>query len=913
VSDEIYNEVRSKIEKTIETCDDLKNNTVGIQNLKPLAQCKGELARLYYILNDYDNAEKYCIDCSEIYEEIGAEQDPGYIDNLRNIALIYRITGRYKNAKEIYERLLSFSNKMLSVYDLEKLPMVNMNILLIRKQFEELYGGTLHDLAGIYFTLGDYDNAEKYCKDGLEFRRELNDDRRYAQSLNGMGAINFKRGNYEKAKDYYQRALALRETIKKEDDYNLSESDVDPDNLDREIAGNYINLGNIYSAIFDDKQAEQLYLKALQIQRNNLVNNHPDLAETFSNLAQIYFWRRDYENAEKYYKASADILEDTVGKIHPFYVSVLNEIAYLYQKIGKMSDAFECFNEAAKIEDKIIGTMFSMGSEKQRMLYMNDVNYHYDRFLSFLKSFELDSNSKAEIAYDLVLRRKGIVAESTAVQRNIIKSKKYPKLEPKLKEYSLLCQEIARILVQVIPSEETFSESLRDKISEKDKLEEYLSSNIPEMKSKESFLIDIRSISQNLPTNAVLIEFVSISNSSYIAFVLDKSEGLQMIDLDNANVIDNLIVEFRRSLSRGETESFRRYGVELRRALLDPISTIFENHKQLLIAPDGDLNMIPFEIFPSFDGFGYLIDEYHISYLSTGKDILQINTNNEYKYNDPLIIGDPDFDLTVHVPSLQTKDSVELQSDQSLDLMSKSIHFPPLPETYEEADHIAKKFHVKPLTRKNVLESKLREYESPYILHLATHGFFLPNQEHTLSETYNLRKQSALRSTSFNTSLANFGARIHNLVGERLENPLIRSGLALAGVNTWFRKGSLPKEAEDGMLNAFDVLSLNLLGTKLVVLSACDTGLGEPARGEGIFGLRRSFLLSGAKSLVMSLWNVPTEYTKEMMKEFYDLLLAGRSRSESLREAQLSIRDRPGCSDPFIWGAFICQGDFRPL
>jgi CHAT domain-containing protein len=150
----------------------------------------------------------------------------------------------------------------------------------------------------------------------------------------------------------------------------------------------------------------------------------------------------------------------------------------------------------------------------------------------------------------------------------------------------------------------------------------------------------------------------------------------------------------------------------------------------------------------------------------------------------------------------------------------------------------------------------------------------------------------------------NFGTTIDNLVEQSLENPLLRSGLALAGANTWFRKGLLPKEAEDGILNGLDVLSLNLLGTNLIVLSACDTGLGEPAIGEGIFGLRRSFLLAGAESLVMSLWNVPTEYTKEMMKVFYDLLSIGKSRSEAVREAQLEVREKPGCSDP-LFGAHL--------
>jgi CHAT domain-containing protein len=138
--------------------------------------------------------------------------------------------------------------------------------------------------------------------------------------------------------------------------------------------------------------------------------------------------------------------------------------------------------------------------------------------------------------------------------------------------------------------------------------------------------------------------------------------------------------------------------------------------------------MVPFAILPSFDGSGYIIDEHDISYLGTGKEILRIGSNNSYKYNDPLIAADPDFDLTTDVQSSPIDDNSESQSNQSLSITNKSVTFPLLPETHEEADHIANKFHVTPLTKRNVLESKLREYESPYILHIATHGFFLPNQ-----------------------------------------------------------------------------------------------------------------------------------------------------------------------------------------
>jgi CHAT domain-containing protein len=142
---------------------------------------------------------------------------------------------------------------------------------------------------------------------------------------------------------------------------------------------------------------------------------------------------------------------------------------------------------------------------------------------------------------------------------------------------------------------------------------------------------------------------------------------------------------------------------------------------------------------------------------------------------------------------------------------------------------------------------------------------------------------------------------------QRADNPLLRSGLALAGANSFLAHQHLPEEAEDGLLTGEDVTGLDLLDTELVVLSACETALGTVKIGEGVFGLRRAFFQAGAKTLVMSLWKVPDEATRELMTEFYRRLLDGEGRAEALRQAQLSMKAKH--PSPYFWGAFICQGD----
>jgi CHAT domain-containing protein len=196
---------------------------------------------------------------------------------------------------------------------------------------------------------------------------------------------------------------------------------------------------------------------------------------------------------------------------------------------------------------------------------------------------------------------------------------------------------------------------------------------------------------------------------------------------------------------------------------------------------------------------------------------------------------------------------------------------------------------------KMALVSRVRGRRPPRILHLATHGFFLANPER--------QRSAALKSVV----LAVDSGPEWLTAWSQLESPLLRSGLALARAKTWLEGGRLPPNARTGFLTAEEVTSLDLLDTELVVLSACETGLGEVRAGEGVFGLRRAFILAGAKTLVMSLWKVPDQQTQVLLVDFYERILTGMPRAEALRQAQLAMKAI--YPNPLYWGAFICQGD----
>jgi len=576
---------------------------------------------------------------------------------------------------------------------------------------------------------------------------------------------------------------------------------------------------------------------------------------------------------------------------------------------------------AVTIQDHLIGYAFAHASESQRMEFLDGLRIGYEVFLSLVLRYPNEVSDAVSALSDVILRRKMLGLEALATQRDLVLGGKYPELLPKLQRLNKLRSEMVRRSF-----EGTHDETLRQLKVEKEELEIELCKAIPELDlEKKLRVVDHAAVALALPKGSVLVEFirfqcVSFSTPSdrgpdgttwrYAAFVIpsEESDSVALVDLGDAERIDRLIAEFRSSV-RGEwerddtdrdmartkaqrvTPSEDHAGQALSVAVIEPLVRAITGRKRLVIAPDGDLTRLPFEVLPTDDG-RRLIDDYSISYVGCGRDILRFQGPSTGQAARALVAADPDFDLRRDGERQPSEGSVP--GRHSRDLEQTNLSFDRLPATREEGNRIARLLKVRPWLQAEVLEQRLKQVRSPWILHLATHGFFLPDQ----------RPDPGASSWTASSDMGRF-------TGLLLENPLLRSGLALAGGNTWLQNGHLPPEAEDGLLTAEDVTGMDLLDTELVVLSACNTGLGEIRTGEGVFGLRRAFVLAGAKTLVMSLWKVPDEETRELMEDFYRRILAGEPRAEALRNAQLTMKAK--YPDPFFWGAFICQGNPGPL
>jgi tetratricopeptide (TPR) repeat protein/CHAT domain-containing protein len=871
------------------------------ENHPDYANGLNNLAELYHEMGNYAAAEPLLRQATEIDRKSLGEQHPGYARDLNNLAGLYDEMGNYAAAEPLYRQASTIRRTALG-------------------ENHPDYANSLNNLAELYHEMGNYAAAEPLLRQAGEILRTTLGENHpdYANSLNNLALLYRALSNYAAAEPLYRQAGEILRTT-------LGENHPDYANSLNNLAGLYQAMGN-YAA------AEPLLRQASQINRKALGEQHPAYAASLNNLAELYSAMGNYAGAEPLYRQAGTIRRTALGENHPDYADSLNSLAALEVATNRVAEAMTLMQEAAVISGRMIGQVFSFGSESQRLAYLDTLQLAFYGFLSLVVQYLSGSEDAVCAGLELVLRRKAIGAEALAAQRDAVLGGRYPGLEPKLRELTTLRLQIAQKMLAGPGPEglDVHQRQLAEWTAKKESLEEDLARQIPEMSLERQLRsADLSAVAHALPGGAALIEIVRFKVTDfkavpargesqwkpahYLAYVLLAGEpkNVQMIDLGEAEAIDRMVARFRSSITRDpetrnvsvvETQPIQERepdeGIALRGAIFDPLVKTLGGRRRLFIGPDGQLTRLPFEVLP-LDGDRRLIDSYEISYLGVGRDLLRFGAKTSGRPTESLVAADPNFDLGTG-DSLAPAGVMGSLKRQSRDLNRNSLNFAPLPGTKAEGIQIAAMLDIFPLLGDEVLESRVERVRSPHILHIATHGFFLPDQP---------RGPNATRPGFLPEAGTAMGPE--RFLGAGAENPLLRSGLALAGANTRLQGIVLPEAAGDGIMNAEDVSGLDLLGTELVVLSACGTGLGEVQVGEGVFGLRRSFVLAGAKTLVMSLWDVPDQQTQELMAEFYRRILAGQGRCDALRAAQLSIKEK--YSDPLYWGAFICQGDPGPL
>jgi len=872
------------------------------------------LAKMYSATGQYQEAEQLN---KQVLETVGAQAEHHKVDALIALASSYQIAGRYAEAEAIYQGLLKSSLRIAFTAGLRGLSDVYRRTGQIEKA-EAASQNLLQELRSFY---GQQLTNETPVRLGP-------DSGVVAADLSYSAMLHLEAGRYQDAEPLLDRAVQIFDKILQTKKHTL---DLEQFEI---IAWTFVLQGSVYQETARYPEAETFLKRGLVVIEENLGRNHLSVSRHLERLAHLYQRLGRYGEAEALLQRALTIEEQNLGNRSPGTASVLSDLAILYWSKGDLAQAIKTQTRSAEIQEFILSLTLTTGSERQKQDYAATLLGSTNTIISLhLQAAPTDSNA-ARLALTTALRRKGRILDVLSDNLSRLRRNLTPADQELLDQFTAARTQLATLyyggLGDRTPEQyRTAMNTLQQQVT---RLEADLNNRSAEFRTATQ-PITLAAVQAQIPTDAVLVELVQYKpfnpqaksaersgKPRYAAYLLAASGAIHAIDLGEAALIDQLAEDFRHALRRRES-NVKPIARQLDTVLMQPIrakldsvlpSRPGDNTRKLLLSPDGQLNLIPFAALVDEQN-RYLVETTEINYLTSGRDLLRLQ-NPVASRQPPVLVANPNYANPGNpqsIAQLPNTNPIAIASHSPISTRSNSqrssdlaqLQFGPLPGTAAEAAAIAPKLpEVTLLTDTNATENALKQVQSPQILHIATHGFFLEDVPLVDSGTRGV--SSLLRSDIIPTVAPGF--RPPTRPGNP-ENALLRSGLALAGFN--------PRKSgdEDGVLTALEATGLDLRGTQLVVLSACETGVGDVANGEGVFGLRRAFVMAGAESQLISLWKVDDEGTKDLMVKYYDQLLANTGRSDALRQVQLAFLNSSIYRHPYFWAAFIPSGDWRLL
>jgi CHAT domain-containing protein/Tfp pilus assembly protein PilF len=869
-----YDEAQSMLDKV----RDIRERILGPAH-PDLGYSLALMANVAYYKAEYAKAETlYRTAISLLEKSLGAGH-PYVATYLNNLASLYQVKGDESRSVEIHKRALEIREKSL-IADHPDIAQ------------------SLNNLANVYFSLGDYELAEPLFLRAIGINEKVlgPDHLNLSYPLVNLGYLYTDRGEYEKAEPLLRRALAIREQ-KLPNDHPA-------------VALALFNLARVIYWKNDYQNAEALFRRALTIYEKKLGPEHPATGRCLNNLADIYMVQKRYDEAEPLYRRAMTIKENSLGPDHPDTFNSLNSLAWLYMAKGDYKQAVDCQARAIAAMERNLILNLATGSERQKLAYLANLPVKWDRALFLHMNFAPEDASARDLAVTSVLNRKGRVLDAMSDSLATLRNRFGPGDQLVLDQLNEVTARLARLVLNG-PQRTTLAEHQQE-IGVLQKQREQLEGEVSRLSAgfyEHPRPIALSTIQAAIPDNAALVEFAIVrpfddkpairqrfSEPHYVAYVIRNRGDVLWKDLGATKQIDETIDAFRRALRSPKERDIQTVARTADDEILRPLRSLLGDATHLLISAEGSLNLIPFEALVD-EHRRYVIERYSFSYLTSGRDLLRMQIARASK-EPPIVFADPLFgvprDQRAAIATVRTGRTRPAAKSQSVttgrDL--SSIYFAPLAGTAEEARSIKALFPgTTVLTGRDATETALKRVEAPRILHIATHGFFLQDAAAAVSQA--------------TSAMAPNTRAVYATV--RTDNPLLRSGLALAGANI------SASSDDDGIITALEASNLNLWGTKLVTLSACDTGIGEVRNGEGVYGLRRAFVLAGAETLVMSLWPVSDFVTREIMTAYYEGLRAGLGRGEALRQVKLKMLTSKDQSHPYYWASFIQSGEWANL
>ncbi len=666
------------------------------------------------------------------------------------------------------------------------------------------------------------------------------------------------------------------------------------------------NLGVMFMVIGEYKTAETYYKQSLEINKNNKGYETPDYARSLYNLGVLYDEMKDYKTSELFYKQSLEIRKKVLGERHPDFISTLNSYGYVLLKTNREQEAFTILSKNFSEKVKKIADNFEWLNDIQKEVYWKKESTYYDKLFWFSNVAAEKVPEAVGLNYNLALVTKSRLLETKISSDNF--GQDYNELKEQLSYKN-------RIIIKLESDGTTEKERLEKLHHEADSLDKRLTLKWPEYaQQKRNLSITWEQVQENLETGEAAIEFVRFKNEDdslfyYNALIIRKGDmNPQLVKLCKEKELQNIQPKL------GFSEYYP--------LIWKPIEILLKDVKTIYYSPCGELYNIPFHAIyaPKISGdeiaeaqsekrswkivstnsinteqnAEYLMDRFELHQLTSTR-YLSMNLKQNAKVpiqKSIALIGGVNYDYLPSKNLSQKKNKKNRNLGRSSISSNGKLKY--LEGTKLETEQIAQSistnnwisvlFENNSATEDNII--KLEGKEAKAILHIATHGYAF--------SVYNFN------DTTINKNSLKYSYRFS-------ANPMVRSGLILAGGNwAWTGSDTLSKlgAEQNGILTALEVSQLNLKKTKLVVLSACETGLGKIEGSEGTFGLKRGFKLAGVEQIIVSLWSVPDKETMELMTLFYSDLAKTLNPVISFEKAQKEMRIKYP-TEPEKWAGFV--------
>lgn len=842
----------------------------------------------------------------DILDETGYYPSREYINIMNALAIVHTNRGDLPKAEEILQEAISVINRMGGDNKVE-------------------LAGTKFNRAQVFFEYGLYDEAINDFLEIYEDDKELYGEDSYYVAVTELvvGDIYFEMGNYNDALTFLNRAKGKLEALGEDESIDYG----------RVLS----NLMRVFSKKGDFDQAQAYGKRVVTFYADFFGEDHYAYASAISNYAEIPQRMGNLDEAEKYLEQANKIRAKRLGTNHPLYAKSLRKLAILKWLKDDIDEALDLYNETFDNYFAQINAYFPILSEQEKSkFYYNTLRPSFEQFNSFVVEKNTDDKSLIGSMYDFQLTTKGLILQaSTKVRQSILNSND-----------STLIDQYENWIAQKEQLAKLFSSSEMEAVARNaaiDSLKEMTNVLEKDLSQQSSAFasayanqeVSWRAVQARLKPGEAAVEIVRFRDFNpdsagvytdevyYAALILtpETTENPEMVVMRNGALMEGKFLNNYRNAIKYQVNENYSYQLFWR-----PIANRLRGINKIYFSPDGVYNQISIYTLQNPSTKKFTIDEFEIQLVNNTKDLLSYDFTSTSNFDKTTyLFGYPNYNLGTleqEISSGNTKTSVKdisqaaaenrgtrggvrgargsrgergqkttlgsiprgirgnmlryMRSNQTLSLLpgtKKEVGL--IDSLFNSANQIPTVF-----LSDAALEDSIKSIQAPQALHIATHGFFLENEEgNENTDAY-------------------------------VENPLLRSGLVLAGANSYISTGSVDENGtyeEDGILTAYEAMNLNLEGTELVVLSACETGLGEIKNGEGVFGLQRAFQVAGAEAIIMSMWTVDDNATQELMTNFYEEWLATGDKHKSFITAQKRLKEkRPA---PYYWGAFVMIGN----